>query len=252
MIPTIALSFFDSISNFNFLAGLACGLLMWGIWVLFRLLIDARVTRQTGNILPDDLNSPQDQAAQELIDACKKRLRFQKRLNPDWLGPLIEEVPPLVEAIATCYYPDAENPLIAPGLSQFSRAIHQTAKDISHFLENRRVGRLIDVSASSAIKTWETSRDWSSNNKMLTANRWYKRIRPFMQAIAYNSPLMWGSIITRNIAIRALQPAIVGLIARRAIELYSGRISNDDFGEPLTDEELKQAEEAASQTEAQE
>ncbi len=234
----LALSFFDSISRNSFLLGVACGLFVWGLWVLVRLLIDAKVTRASGDVFSYDLNSPQDQAAKELVDACKKRLRFQKRLNPDWLGPLIEEVPPLMTAIAACYYPDAENPLMAPGLSQFSRAIHRASKDVSHFLENRRVGRLIDVSASRAIKTWETSRDWATNDKMQTANKWYKRVRPFMQAIAYNSPFMWGSVVTRNIAIRALQPAIVGLIARRAIELYSGRIPDDDFGEPLSEEEI--------------
>ncbi len=40
--------------------------------------------------------------------------------------------------------------LRAPSLSHFMRAIHLTALDISDFLQTRRVGRLIDVSATTA------------------------------------------------------------------------------------------------------
>jgi hypothetical protein len=38
---------------------------------------------------------------------------------------------------------------------------------------------------------------------------------------------MWASLAVSNVTIRTLQPAIIDLIARRAIELYSGRLGKD-------------------------
>jgi len=35
---------------------------------------------------------------------------------------------------------------------------------------------------------------------------------------------MWASLAVSNVAVRALQPAVIDIVARRAMELYSGRL----------------------------
>jgi hypothetical protein len=36
---------------------------------------------------------------------------------------------------------------------------------------------------------------------------------------------MWASIAVSNVAARTLQPAVIDIIAKRAIDLYSGRLA---------------------------
>ena len=133
----------------GFFVGVVSGLGLVGLWRGIRLLADLRVTRVAADALlgpPSD--HPQDQAAYERVESCKSRLRWQKNPNPEWIAPLIEEVPKLIQEIAEIYYPDDVDPVWAPGLSHFARAIHLTAMDIANFLQTRRVGRLLDVSAT--------------------------------------------------------------------------------------------------------
>jgi hypothetical protein len=35
---------------------------------------------------------------------------------------------------------------------------------------------------------------------------------------------MWASVAVSNVAARTLQPAVIDIIAKRAIDLYSGRL----------------------------
>jgi len=233
---------YDRFSLFSFLAGAVCVFLVWFLQLIIRLVIDIRHTRKQMAVLGAQSDDARDNAAYELVEACKKKLRYQKRINPDWLAPLIDEVPPLIIGIANCYYPDAENPLTAPGLSSFARAIQRTAADLSDFLENRRVGRLIDMSGSKAWKTWKKGKDIVEHQRTTKVNRWYKRVRPVMQVLAYGSPLMWGGLLASNIGVRVLQPAIIDLIAHRAIELYSGRIPGDSLEIKIPTEENIQQE----------
>jgi len=44
------------------------------------------------------------------------------------------------------------------------------------------------------------------------------------QVVKYKSPFMWFGLIATNVAIRNLQPAVVDMVASRAIELYSGQL----------------------------
>jgi hypothetical protein len=99
----------------------------------------------------------QDREVQLRVAACKQRLRWQLTLNPAWLAPLLDEAPILVRDVATVYDPDAEDPVRAPGLSHFMRAIHLTAEDLANFLQTHRLGRLIDVSTHTLWKSWARS-----------------------------------------------------------------------------------------------
>jgi hypothetical protein len=36
---------------------------------------------------------------------------------------------------------------------------------------------------------------------------------------------MWASLAASNVAVRTLQPAVIDIIARRTMELYSGRLA---------------------------
>lgn len=189
---------------------------------------------------PDPLNGrhrgntddPRDLAAYDRVKACKNRLRWHIDPNPHWIAPLIDEVPRLVREIAAIYYPHAADPLRAPGLSHFMRAIHLTAMDIADFLQTQRLGRLVDVSAETAWKGWEVGHRLATHERVKQAHVWYKklqpwyrRVRPVWQVLRFNSPWMWMSLAASNITIRTLQPAIIDIVARRAIELYSGQLA---------------------------
>ena len=168
---------------FGFLVGVVSGLGLVGLWRGIRLLTDLRATRVAADtLLGPPYDNPQDRAAYERVKSCKSRLRWQKKPNPEWIAPLIEEIPKLVQEIAEIYYPDAVDPIRAPGLSHFARAIHLTAMDIADFLQNRRVGRLIDVSATTAWKTREIRKRLqitrSSKNYIHTIRKYFQDGRP--------------------------------------------------------------------------
>ena len=211
----------------GFLVGVVSGLGLVGLWRGIRLLTALRATRVAADtILGPPYDNPQGRAAYERVKSCKRRLRWQKNPNPEWIAPLIEEIPKLVQEIAEIYYPDAVDPIRAPGLSQFARAIHLTAMDIADFLQTSRTGRLIDVSATTALKTVERGRKFANNKLVKKLYSFYKKVRPGWQAIRYNSPLMWASLAASNMAVRTLQPAVINIVARHTIELYSGRLTS--------------------------
>jgi hypothetical protein len=217
----------------GFLLGVAFTLGLVLLWKAVRLLFDLRATRAaTDQMLGHHYFDPRLSEAHKKVEAYKVSLRWQKDPNPQWAAPLIEELPNLVKEIAQIYYPKASDPLRAPGLSQFTRAIHLTAMDISDFLQNRRVGRLLDVSANTAWKAWEIGEKISDNEqvkKLKSAFKLfyplYRKVRPAWQVVRYKSPLMWFNLLASNLAIRTLQPAVVDIVARRAIELYSGQLA---------------------------
>ena len=211
----------------GFLVGVVSGLGLVGLWRGIRLLTALRATRVAADtILGPPYDNPQDRAAYERVKSCKSRLRWQKKPNPEWIAPLIEEIPKLVQEIAEIYYPDAVDPIRAPGLSQFARAIHLTAMDIADFLQNRRVGRLIDVSATTAWKTMRVGQKIANNKIVKKLYPYYKKVLPGWQIIRYKSPSMWAWLFLSNAAVRTLQPAVIDIVARRAIELYSGRLTS--------------------------
>jgi hypothetical protein len=211
---------------FTFLAGVICGLGGVSIWFGLRFFADLRATKHAAAadlfaVLPGE----RDQAALAAVDACKNRLRWNKNPNPEWLPPLVDEIPKLVREIAAVYHPNSPQPLLAPGLSHFTRALQLAATDVTEFLQTRTVGRLVDVSAHTAIKTWEKGREIIQHDTVQAMGKWYRRILPVWQVLRWNSPVVWASMAVSNIAARTLQPAIVDIVARRAVELYSGRVA---------------------------
>lgn len=208
----------------TFAAGFLCGLATWLLWLAFRLVRDVQAAREAVAGYEPGVESPQDLEALRAVEECKNRLRWQKRVNPEWLPPLVDEVPRLVREIARIYHPGHPEPLLGPGLSQFSRAVHLTALDVADFLQTRSIGRLVDVSASTALKTWEMTHKIATHEATQAVGRWYKRLLPVWQVVKFKSPVVWAGMAISNVATRTLQPAIVDIVARRAIDLYSGRI----------------------------
>lgn len=208
----------------TFLAGVLIGAASIVIWKLLRFAADLRAARHALASFVYPECGLADEKAHAAVEACKNRLRWQKNLNPEWLPPLVDEVPKLVREIAAIYHPGKQEALLAPGLSQFSRAVHLAAMDVADFLQTRSIGRLVDVSASTALKTWEMTHKIANHEKLQTANKWYKRLLPYWQVLRFKSPIMWAGMAVSNVAARTLQPAVIDIIAKRAIDLYSGRL----------------------------
>jgi hypothetical protein len=209
-----------------FLAGLVVGLGSMLVWQGLRLLADVRAAQKsTADALHALHGTAKDEEAQKVVVECKKRLRWQRSVNPEWIEPLIQEVPKMVREIAAVYYPTDQQPLLAPGLSQFTRAVHLAALDCANFLQTRTIGRLVDVSANTALATVKKSREFVESDKFKSASKWYKRLLPVWQVVRWKSPVMWASLAASNVAVRTLQPAVIDIIARRTMELYSGRLA---------------------------
>lgn len=217
----------------TFLAGFIVGLATWLIWLGLRFASDLRAARDAVAHYHDGTDHPKDIAANKAVENCKNRLRWQKRLNPEWLPPLVDEVPKLVREIAAIYHPEHPDPLLAPGLGQFSRAVHLAALDVADFLQTRSIGRLVDVSASTALKTWEMTHKIATHETMQSVGKWYKRLLPVWQVLKFKSPLTWAGVAVSNVAARTLQPAVIDIIAKRTIDLYGGNISRKPASPPM-------------------
>jgi len=171
-------------------------------------------------ILPE---SEADQKAVEIVNASKRRLLLQKKINPDWVEPLKLEIPALVQTIARVYFPEAKNPLLAPDIGEFLAAVELVTADISQFLQSR-TGRLLNVSGNTAHNTYRFVRDLTTNEKLKRLDLLYRKVRPLAQVLYYKSSVMWTFMIGRNIAIRTLQAKIVSIVGIRAMQLYSGKL----------------------------
>ncbi len=210
---------------FIFLAGFVCGLGVILVWKGLRFLADVKAaSKATEQALRELHGTAKDEAAQNCVEECKNRLRWQRDVNPEWIQPLIEEVPRLVREIASVYHPADAQPLLSPGLSQFSRAVHLAALDIAEFLQTRTIGRLVDVSANTALQVVNKGKQMVESEQFKRATKWYKRLLPVWQVVRFKSPVMWATLAVSNVAVRTLQPSVIDIVARRAIELYSGRL----------------------------
>ncbi|TLD68641.1 hypothetical protein FEM03_21610 [Phragmitibacter flavus] len=210
----------------TFLAGILLGASALSLWLLLRFLGElkrARVVKASEVFA--GAPGEKDLAALAAVGACKNRLRWSRELNPEWLLPLLDEIPRLVREIAEIYHPESPEPLLAPGLSHFTRATELAAADVTQFLQQRTIGRLVDVSAHKALRVWERGRGFVNHRTMQSLGKWYKRALPVWQVLSFKSPLTWASMAVNNVATRTLQPAIVDIVARRAVELYSGRVA---------------------------
>ncbi|HCN76426.1 MAG TPA: hypothetical protein DIT13_04420, partial [Verrucomicrobiales bacterium] len=111
--------------------------------------------------------------------------------------------------------------------------VQLAAQDVSDFLETRSIGRLVDVSASTALKTWEMTHKIATHDAVQTASKWYKRILPVWQVVKYKSPMVWAGMAVSNVAARTLQPALIDIIARRVMDLYGGRAAAEMPEKPV-------------------
>ncbi|MHC4476287.1 MAG: hypothetical protein ACYTEL_11615 [Planctomycetota bacterium] len=206
---------------FWYLAGVLSAIIAYIFWRRLHVILMSRSALREAEAVGPEPTGPSEQEAREYIDACQKRLLLQTKLNPDWVEPLKDELPRLVQEIARTFYPEATNPLLAPGVSEFARAIELSANDIATFFQISPYGRLLDVSANTAQWTYNAAKKLPLKQML----KWYKRVRPVVQIIKYKSLLMWTFFLGRNYAVRALHVTIAGIVGKRAIELYSGKLA---------------------------
>lgn len=196
------------------------------IWKTIRIFLASHsIAKDTNKELEESkMSEPLDQQSLAYITDCKKSLILQVKINPDWVAPLLSEIPKLVQDIARTYYPNSKNPISAPDLSEFGYAIKLVSSDIADFLQSKP-GRILNVSASTAHRTYRVARRLASDKWLKLINKGYKRLRPIVQMLRYKSPIMWTIVIGRNVAVRTLHGKIVNTIGMRAIQLYSGRLA---------------------------
>ena len=210
-----------------YVIGVLSAIVTYLAWNWLRLIIANR-SLQAGEdpLTLKSTTSPSEQQKQALkqIKACQKRLFLQRKVNPDWMEPLKTELPRLVEEIARTYYPKATNPVLAPGISEFARAIELFANDIASFLQDTKPGRLIDTSAHTVKRTYEVTKSIVKDKRLKETLKWYKHVRPIIQIAKINSPIMWVFLLTKNLAGRIGQVTIIGLAGKWSIELYSGSL----------------------------
>ena len=212
-----------------FVIGFLSAVIIWIGLGAIRFWIDIRKTKKA--ILDNDLIAEDDEplcSAMNLITNSQNSLRMTKQMNPDWLSPLLKEIPILVGGIAKLYYPENPDPIKAPKIGEFTRAVELTATDIADFLQNRRIGRLVDFSAGRAFRGYERGKKMADNPFLRICSPIYRTVRPVVQALRYNSPLTWVGLATSNAAARVLQPSLIGIIGKRAIQLYSGALDRND------------------------
>jgi hypothetical protein len=209
-----------------YVIGVLSAIIIYLAWNWLRLIIANRSLRSEEDLLTHKTTSPSEQQKQALrqIKTCQKRLFLQRKVNPDWIEPLKTELPRLVEEIARTYYPKADNPVLAPGISEFARAIELFANDIASFLQDTKPGRLIDTSAHTARRTYEVTKSIIKDSRFKETLKWYKHVRPVIQIAKISSPIMWVSLLTKNLAGRIGQVTIIGLAGKWSIELYSGNL----------------------------
>ena len=208
-----------------FVFGFLFAVIIWLGFAITRFWLDIRKTKK--EILNDDFINEDDElkrSARQLITESQNSLRMTKQINPDWLSPLLNEIPVLIEGIAKLYYPENPDPVKAPKIGEFTRAVELAATDIANFLQNRRIGRLVDFSAGRAFRGYERGKKMADNPFIRLCTPIYKTVRPVVQVLRHNSPLTWVGLATSNAAARVLQPSIIGIIGKRAIQLYSGEL----------------------------
>jgi len=214
---------------FWFLLGVLTAWLIWLIWALVEAAWAAQAaTRKAASLTADEPQSEAERQAWEKVKEFKNRLRLQPKINPQWIKPVRAESVQLVREIAEIFYPDSSDPLLEPGLSEFMRAIELTANDIAIFLQNNRIGKLLDMSAGTMRRTYSAGRKILKDKRFSFLSKYYGKIRPAAQALRYKSPVTWASLIGRNVAVRTIQPIMIGFVGQRAIQLYSGKLVKEE------------------------
>ena len=86
------------------------------IWKTIRIFLASHsIAKDTNKELEESkMSEPLDQQSLAYITDCKKSLILQVKINPDWVAPLLSEIPKLVQDIARTYYPNSKNPISAP------------------------------------------------------------------------------------------------------------------------------------------
>ena len=237
-----------------FASGILATLVVIGLWHLVRFIIDIQLTRARARQI--EISRPHDDGkaseAWERVAACRSRLRFNPNPNPEWVAPLIDEIPRLVLEIAVIYYPNHPEPIQAPRLSEFARAVQFVATDVAELLQFRRMGRLIDLSAGQTVRALKTGHRVWKNPKLQKARGLlqplFKVGKPLWQVARYNSPITWVSLTASNAAVRTIHPSIINIVARRAIDLYSGKLNESPVDDATSSEPASLGEETGVTT----
>jgi hypothetical protein len=217
-----------------FMLGMAASVCVYVVWSRLLVRVAAKSTLKAAEAcLESPSEDATEQRALEIVQGCKLKLVLQPVVNPSWIEPLTQMIPAMVQDIAETFHPDEPDPLLAPKTSDFARAVELAAADVAVFLKQRCVGRLLDVSAYRAHKTYQQVRQVVEDERVSTASKVWDFLRPVAQFVGYSSPVMWATLLGRNVAIRSLQPAIVSIVGHRAIQLYSGNL---DAAEEVTEE----------------
>jgi microcystin-dependent protein len=75
------------------------------------------------------------------------------------------------------------------------------------------VGRLVDVSASTAIRTWEMTHKFAKHETVQSVNRVYRWMLPVWQVLRYKSPLVWAGIAVTCAILVWSRVAVINAIA---------------------------------------
>ena len=115
-------------------SGFLCASIIWLFLIILRLWSDIRKTNKEYLINNSEKNRDDKfSQAMSLIEGAQDSIKLKKQINPEWFSSLYNEIPPLVEKIASVYYPDDPEPLKAPKLGEFIRAVELASTDIADF-----------------------------------------------------------------------------------------------------------------------
>jgi len=208
-------------------------------WVWFGLALfwaDIREARQaTASELFTDTPGERDAAALAAVEACKNRLRWHRDPNPEWLTPLVREIPLLMREISAIYHPGLPPSRSSPqALSHFNQ-INPARLHGHHrvFCKTRTIGRLVDVSAHTALRNLgEGPQCYPDRHGAKRSTNGTAGLLPFWQVLCA-SRVHWSGrgVAVSNVAARTLQPAIGRYRGPGApLSLYSGRIAKNAGG----------------------
>ena len=158
----------------TFAAGFIVGLATWLLWLALRFAADVKAAREAVADYTNLGDNPKDLAAKQAVENCKNRLRWQKRLNPEWLPPLVDEIPKLVREIAAVYHPAHPEPLLAPGWgNSHARCIWRSR--YSRFPSDALYWQTRRCQCQHGFKNLGNDHKIATHETMQTVGKWYKR-----------------------------------------------------------------------------
>ena len=163
-----------------------------------------------------------DEGAVHIIKTHRSKLLYTPHPDPDWLKPVFDEIREMVPAIAKHYYPDYEEPLLAPRITEILRALSLASEEIYMTLRKNWATRILDLRASTLKRSSEFVPVVKKASKIYGILKWIYR------AAKYSSPSTYVTLIAKNVAVRYVHGMLIDVVGGRAIALYSGRLKNLD------------------------